>query len=227
MNEKLAPFLPAAVLLVGVMFISGIREQYVMKPVQPMTAIPTMYEGMPGKDLAISADEQKIAGMSQFMFREFRKDSLSAFSVYVGYYDRQVQGKTIHSPKNCLPGAGWEIMENDAVPLAAGAAKAGEPLVNRVVLSNKGARALVYYWYQGRGRIENNEYRVKWDLLRDAALHGRTEEALVRLVIFLPPVRPDAKGPDAAVAEADALAHRVAVPLSESVYQVLPPFRAS
>jgi hypothetical protein len=45
-----------------------------------------------------------------------------------------------------------------------------------------GARAVVYYWYQGRGRVEANEYMVKWDLVRDAVLRRRTDEALVRLV---------------------------------------------
>ena len=39
------------------------------------------------------------------------------------------------------------------------------------------------YWYQGRGRIQANEYLVKWNLLRDAALRQRSEEALVRIVV--------------------------------------------
>ena len=31
--------------------------------------------------------------------------------------------------------------------------------------------------------MEANEYVVKWDLLRDAALRQRSEEALVRIVV--------------------------------------------
>jgi EpsI family protein len=207
-----------------VLFISGVREQYVTKPVMPMDSLPAVFEGVAGKDVAVPMDQQKIAGMDQFMYREYKLDSTS-FSTYVGYYNRQVQGKSIHSPKNCLPGAGWDIMENTPIPLAS---DAGSPLINRVVLANKGARALVYYWYQGRGRIASNEYRVKWDLLRDAALYGRTEEALVRIIVFVPPA-PVGKdgGADAALVRADSLARRVALPLSQSVYKVLPPFRTS
>ncbi|MEO7361931.1 MAG: exosortase C-terminal domain/associated protein EpsI [Gemmatimonadaceae bacterium] len=226
MNQKFIPFLPAAVLLVGVAFISGVREQYVTKPVLPMDSLPWVYEGVTGKDVAVPEDQQKIAGMDEFMYREFRIDSANVFSTYVGYYNRQVQGKSIHSPKNCLPGAGWDIMEN--APVALNEPDASAPIVNRVVLANKGARALVYYWYQGRGRIASNEYRVKWDLLRDAALYGRTEEALVRIIVFVPPA-PTGKDVkiDAALVKADSLARRVAVPLSQSVYKVLPPFKAS
>ena len=60
----------------------------------------------------------------------------------------------------------------------------GQPqTVNRYILANGQSQALVYYWYQGRGRVAADEYTVKWDLLRDAVAHGRSEEALVRLVI--------------------------------------------
>lgn len=226
MNQKFIPFLPAAVLLVGVAFISGVREQYVTKSALPMESLPSVYEGVTGKDVAVPEDQQKIAGMDAFMYREFRIDSTNVFSTYVGYYNRQVQGKSIHSPKNCLPGAGWDIMENTPVTLTEAGTNA--PVINRVVLANKGARALVYYWYQGRGRIASNEYRVKWDLLRDAALYGRTEEALVRVIVFVPPA-PTGKEvkADSALFKADSLARRVALPLSQAVYKVLPAFRAS
>ena len=57
--------------------------------------------------------------------------------------------------------------------------------VNRYLLQNEDVRALVLYWYQGRGRVQANEYLVKWDLLRDAVLRQRSDEALVRIVVPL------------------------------------------
>ena len=146
--------------------------------------------------------------------RSFARDSSEAFSVYVGFYEMQSQGRSIHSPKNCLPGAGWEIVETRRTMLGAAA---GAPTVNRVLLDNAGDRALVYYWYQGRGRVTASEYAVKWNLLRDAALTGRSEEALVRIVV---PIRArDA----AALASADALARDVAGRLIPEVRRALPP----
>ena len=55
--------------------------------------------------------------------------------------------------------------------------------MNRYVVQRGTQQALVLYWYQGRGRVEANEYRVKWNLLRDAALRRRSDEALVRVVV--------------------------------------------
>ena len=35
--------------------------------------------------------------------------------LYVGYYKSQRTGATYHSPKNCLPGAGWQFVRSDYV----------------------------------------------------------------------------------------------------------------
>jgi hypothetical protein len=79
-------------------------------------------------------------------------------------------------------------------------------------MANKNARALVYYWYQGRGRTEASEYKVKWNLLRDAALKGRTEEALVRIVVPLTPT----------IGDPDSLATSAAKQLVTQVREKMP-----
>jgi EpsI family protein len=145
------------------------------------------------------------------VLRSFDTGSGTQLLVYVGYYPSQTQGRTIHSPKNCLPGSGWE-------PLAAGVEQisAGGSVVpvNRYELANGERRALVYYWYQGRGRVAANEYRVKLDLLRDATFRGRTEEALVRVVVPL-----SAEVTDSA---AEAMARQVTAELIPEIGAVLP-----
>jgi EpsI family protein len=123
-----------------------------------------------------------------------------------------MQGKTIHSPRNCLPGAGWEILEGHTATVTSAT---GPHSVNRYLLKNGLAHAVVYYWYQGRGRVVANEYTVKLNLLRDAAIKGHTEEALVRIVV---PV--DAT--PAAQARADELGLRMAARLMDEVDQALP-----
>lgn len=64
----------------------------------------------------------------------------------------------------------------------------------------------------GRGRVQANEYRVKLDLLRDSALYGRSDEALVRIVV---PIQ-------SAEAEAFEVAGQIAGEVIPSVQRVLP-----
>ena len=96
----------------------------------------------------------------------------------------------------------------------AGTRFAGQPLrVNRVLIERGDDRALVYYWFQERGRIITSEYLVKWYIFWDALTRSRTDGALVRLVTRV--------GPAQSIADADrelsAFAARVAAPLESYV----------
>jgi EpsI family protein len=175
-------------------------------------AIPADVEGFVAEDVQFSQAEQDVAGMSSYVLRAYRAGDAAGslgFSLYVGYYDSQTQGKTIHSPRNCLPGGGWEPLSSTVATLATAG---GTVVVNRYVIQNGDERALVLYWYQGRGRVAANEYRVKWDLLRDAALKGRTEEALVRIIV---PIR-------TSETESFELASRAARAVMPAVQRALP-----
>jgi EpsI family protein len=154
--------------------------------------------------------------------RVYAQDTLQVFSLYVGYYTYQTQGKSIHSPRNCLPGAGWEPVESGTLPIAS-APGTGSRDMNKYVLANQGSYAAVYYWYQGRGRIESNEYTVKLNLMRDAARFGRTEEALVRLVVPLR-TRTDRSTDHirAEIVRADSIATSLAPRLAQEVSVALP-----
>ena len=207
---------PVPVLLLGVLLVSGtVKPQREIPLRAPLAAtIPNRLDGWTGQDLEISAAEREIAGMSTFVLRRYQaptpEPQAAEFSVYVGYYERQYQGKTIHSPKNCLPGGGWEPLTSSRERIAT---SIGTIPVNRYMIGNGPAKAVVLYWYQGRGRVEANEYVVKWDLLRDQALHGRSDEALVRIIV---PVR-------STEAAAYEQAVRVARELVPAVARALPP----
>lgn len=213
-DPRLRPWLPVAVLGIGCLLSLGVSAQIVPELRRPLvTALPDSLAGWPGADVAVPDEEAVVAGFTDYALRVYEaSDSTAparAASVYLGYYDRQTRGRTIHSPRNCLPGSGWEaLMSGPEVLEVDGQAVT----VNRYILQNGDARALVLYWYQGRGRVAHNEYLVKWDLLRDAILMRRTDEALVRIVISI----------DSTPEEALALAREVAVTLVPAVDQALP-----
>jgi EpsI family protein len=218
--HKLRLFAPAAILGVGCVLLFGVHLQHPVRLERPLRSMPLKLAGAIGTDRDVSAAEQQVAGMSDYLFRIFRRDSVPLFSVYVGYYESQTTGRTIHSPKNCLPGAGWQALESGSRTLVVG----GAPVtVNRYLLANGPARALVYYWYQGRGRVAHSEYRVKWDLLRDAARYGRSEEALVRVVVPIPREAGRADG----ISKAEEIARAAAAELIPRVEQVLPSWTRS
>lgn len=208
-------WLPAGLLGLGCavnIFFFGDRVQPVPL-VQSLETIQSEFAGLPSSAIPVSEAEQEAAGMSSFIMRRHAASETDpmAFSVYVGFYESQQQGKSIHSPRNCLPGAGWESVGFYPVTIATAD---GDAQVSRYHLVKEDQQSIVYYWYQGRGRIAYNEYLVKYDLLRDAILLGRTDEALVRIVV--PVVKGD-------IAAADSVGVRVARELAPAVSAVLPP----
>lgn len=205
-------FAPAAVLALGCLMMLSVQAQRTMALQAPLSALPDPLPGYTRTDLTVPEDERRVAGMTSYTSRVYMRDSTEAFGLYVGFYESQRQGRTVHSPKNCLPGAGWEAMSSERVMLAMPGGDSVE--VNRYLIGNLSQRALVYYWYQGRGRVAANEYAVKWNLLRDAALRRRTDEALVRLVIPITPTR--------SIADADRMAVDAARSLVPNLRHFLP-----
>lgn len=203
--------LPAGILLLGCSLLLLAKGQEVLPLVAPLDqTLPVAMQELSSYDVTIPVEEQRVAGMSDYLLRTFGGDSVRyVFSVYVGYYEEQVGGRSIHSPKNCLPGAGWEPISVDTRTVSVGPESYQ---VNRYLLGNENARAVVYYWYQGRGRVAWNEYAVKWELLRDKARWGRSDEALVRIVV---PVRGTEE-------EADAIAMRAAEEVIAPVFRAIP-----
>lgn len=220
-TRVVAKFLPAFVLLLGCAFIWQTHSQSPVPLSAPLrTTLPT-FPGYQSVDQVIGDEERRVAGMTDYSARAYTRDSIADFFTLVSYYDRQGQGKTIHSPRNCLPGAGWEILRGDTRTIDVDGAK---NVVNHYILKNGTATTVVYYWYQGRGRVVASEYAVKWNLLRDAALLGHTEEALVRVQVPVPEriASLDDSAATAALAKADAFGATIATTLMRDVARVLP-----
>ncbi len=205
-------WMPAVVLAVGSVFTVGIDMQHSLPLRRSLdSTIPSVISGHVARDLALTSGELALAAPTAYLNRVYEPngaDGSGQFSLYIVYYDHQTRGKTIHSPKNCLPGSGWEPL---AAQLTTVTTESGPAIVNRYLLQGRQKRALVLYWYQGRGRIEANEYRVKLDLLRDAAFRRRSDEALVRIVV---PVIDDE---DAAFALATEVARAVMPALDQAL----------
>lgn len=106
---------------------------------------------------------------------------------YVAYYASQSKGESAHSPRSCLPGGGWKIVKLDQKQIGGAGSDSKSFSVNRVEIKKGEYTQLVYYWFQGRGRIINNEYMVKWYLFLDSLRKNRSDGALVRVTALVGP----------------------------------------
>lgn len=139
-----------------------------------------------GRDQYIEEVYLKTLKTDDYLMADFsRRDDPGQVNLWVAYYAEQRKGRSVHSPKGCLPGGGWrmESLSDHTIP-EVGPDNQGIT-VNRAVIAKGESLQLVYYWFVERGRVQTNEYMVKWYIFWDALTRNRTDGALVRLTTFV------------------------------------------
>lgn len=175
----------------------------------PLDRFPLELGSAQGRDVTLDSEVLKVAAVDDYVNRVYHTPEGRPIGLYVGYYKSQQTGDVIHSPKNCLPGSGWQ-------PVVAGRLNIAMPNgtlapVNLYVIEKGLDRQLVLYWYQSHGRIIASEYWAKFYMVRDALRLNRTDSALVRIVT---PFKQDRQ---AAQASAVAFAEQLLTPLQNFI----------
>ena len=173
-------WITAIVLLGATALLRGVSHGEPVVAREPLRELPYVLGSWKGEDHPLPQQIVQAAGVNDYANRLYVDSTAAAVQLYIGYYDSQRTGNTIHSPKNCLPGAGWDpIRSGDArVSLAGG----NTIVVNEYVIQQDQDKRLVFYWYQGRGRVIASEYSGKFWMVADALSRNRTDGALVRLI---------------------------------------------
>ena len=170
-------------LLLGAAVIAKASRTEEVPPRAPFAEFPFQHGAWQGQNTEPFTEEiLKVLGADDYLSRFYRQQN-TYVGLYIGYYKSQRQGDTIHSPLNCLPGAGWQPLSKSYLPITV-VDHAGVPqeiVVNRYVIEKGLEQQVVLYWYQSHGRVIANEYRSKIFMVYDAARLNRSDAALVRV----------------------------------------------
>ncbi len=128
----------------------------------------------------------EVVGVEDYLWRTYRAEDGFRVSIYVGFYEQQGEGDQIHSPKHCLPGAGWRPLVSDQVAFATPGFNGGTTRANRYLIAKGDGRQLALYWYQSRGRNITSEYMAKLWMVTDSIFRKRNDGSLVRFMAVLP-----------------------------------------
>jgi EpsI family protein len=168
-------------LLVGAfVLLHSVSHGEAVVPHQPLRELPYILGSWTGSEQPLQERIVQAVGVSDYTNRIYFSDRGVPAQLYVGYYASQRTGDTIHSPKNCLPGAGWEPVQSGYTKISVPGGR--QIVVNEYVIQQGLDKALVFYWYQGRGRVIASEYSGKFWMVADAISRNRTDGALVRLI---------------------------------------------
>ena len=165
-------------------------------------------------DPPMDEDVLRVLGVDDYLSRVYYQPNGAAVGLYMGFYGSQRQGDTIHSPLNCLPGAGWEPVAQGRLQIANADGQGRDITVNRYIVQKGLERQLVLYWYQSHGRVVASEYTSKIYLIHDAIRLNRTDGSMVRVIA---PIKSDETDNGAA-------AERLAESFVRTIFPLLPEY---
>src|SRR5271157_1339717 len=78
-------------------------------PALPLAQFPKQIAGF--SDMADYTLEKNVIAIlqpSDYLSRVYFQPGVGEIGLYIAYFESQRTNAAIHSPKNCLPGAGWQ-----------------------------------------------------------------------------------------------------------------------
>jgi EpsI family protein len=156
---------------------------------RPLSELPQHIDSRTSVDDPLDDETLAILGNGIFLNRRYLPDHDHApvnlgdraeIGLYIAYFPTQRSGQSIHSPQNCLPGAGWTIESAQITQFADAQGKQYQ--ANDDLITNGGATQEVLYWYQMHGQSIANDYKAKLYTLADSIRYDRTDAALVRII---------------------------------------------
>jgi EpsI family protein len=151
------------------MLTQGVVDKDTMDVLKADDAMSRVYLKVPASDSRVLTREQRDAMAA------------SAQDLFIAYFSTQQQGQSPHSPKNCLPGSGWQPLETGEITVPIPALSSAIT-INKYVISKGENQSLVLYWYQSHGRVVANEFAAKFYLVADSLRYHRSDTALVRVI---------------------------------------------
>jgi EpsI family protein len=187
LNNRYARALTALLLVQGIVFYSVALRAENIPPVPPLSAFPAAIAGWQMfRDVKIEQETLDILKADDTLNRIYVNPQQEADAfLFIAFFKTQRMGQAPHSPKNCLPGSGFEPVESGPVSIAVPGRI--EPIVvNRYLTARGEEKSVTLYWYQSHNRIIAGEFSAKFWLIADSIRYHRSDSSLVKIVV---PVR--------------------------------------
>lgn len=179
-----ARVLTLLLLVQGSLFYAVAFRRELTPPIPPLSLFPMQTNGWHcTQDVAIEPEVQELLKADDTLNRVYANASGSeSASLFIAYFKTQRYGQAPHSPKNCLPGSGWEPVETGTIAIDVPRWK-GPIVANKYTVEHGDDKDVVIYWYQSHNRIVANEYAARFFLVMDAIRYRRSDTSIVRIVV--------------------------------------------
>ena len=172
----------SSIMIFTAVFLNYIAHSEDVHPNKPFSTFPKQIGEWKGIEQRFDEEIYDVLGVDDSYLATYRAPDGRQVQLYIGFYQSQREGDLIHSPKNCMPGGGWNIVSSSIEELDVSDTDYNAIKTIRFKLSNGIHEQAVLYWFQSRGRIISSEYLQKIYLVIDSITRHRTDGSFVRLI---------------------------------------------
>jgi EpsI family protein len=127
----------------------------------------------------------------EYIMRDYADEqSSSQVNLFVAYFKSLQSKYGPHSPRFCLPSAGWLVSSSKIIHMSIPGESESIP-VNQFTMEKGGDRIVVLYWYQNSRATWAEDFYGKVRLLPDLIRYRRSDVSLVRLISPIHESTPD------------------------------------
>ncbi len=158
----------------------GVKAAEEIHPNKALSGFPRQIGEWTGTEKFFDKNIYDILKVSDSFLADYYNPDGYPIYLYIGFYQSQREGELIHSPKNCMPGAGWNIEQSYLEELET--PQTGKVKVIKLILQRGANKQVMLYWFHSQGRIISSEYMQKIYLVWDSVTRRRTDSAFLRLI---------------------------------------------
>lgn len=128
-------------------------------------------------------DERVLAVLlpTDYLSRSYIDSKGDKLSLYIGFHNGGPNSGPIHSPKQCLPGSGWNRLKEEVRQVKF---KGENVSYVSAIYQKDTEKQLFLYWFQVRDQILTNEYMLKLAMIKNSVLSNRRDSAFIRLSVM-------------------------------------------
>jgi EpsI family protein len=169
-------------LLIGALLVLHLRSSGEAVPIRKnLDSFPSAVGAWQARGgVLLDPETLNVLKPKEYLLRRDQDPSGRSVWLFIAYWDSLRKGATPHSPRNCLPGSGWEPLEASMVTIPL--PQPFTPItVNKYLVQKDRDQQLVLYWYQSQGRAIAGEMAARVQLVKSSIARHRTDGALVRV----------------------------------------------
>ncbi|MCK5097875.1 MAG: EpsI family protein [Desulfobacteraceae bacterium] len=168
------------IMLLTATLLSFLSNPEIIRPNKSFDSFPLKFGKWQGVKSKLDKEIYNSLGVDDYFFANYRSTQGEIVNLYIGFYQTQKEGDLIHSPKNCMPALGWNIIDTSIEKV--NLTNTDTQNFAKLLLQKGSEKQIVLYWFQSRGRIISSGYMQKIWLVIDSITKHRTDGSFVRLI---------------------------------------------